>query len=282
MTSEDFDFLCTMLKTRSGLIIGPDKAYLVESRLSQIARREGHASVEALLFALRTRREERIMALVTDAMTTNETFFFRDKTPFDQMKQEVLPKLYRARSSGEIKVLSAACSTGQEPYSLAMMIDEERATYPRLNVSIQGIDISDRCLEKAQSGLYSQFEVQRGLPIQLLVKNFSKVDDMWRLNDRIKMTVRFRKFNLLDETRTLGNFDVIFIRNVLIYFDQPTKKRILENLSQQLADDGYLFLGAAETVLGITDTLKPVSGHRGLYAKNLDQGVNTYRRASGF
>jgi chemotaxis protein methyltransferase CheR len=268
MTQDDITFLATMLKTRSGLILGSDKNYLIESRLSPIARREGFANVGALLNALRTRRDEKLMTLVTDSMTTNETFFFRDKTPFDQFKAEILPALAKSRLTGEIKVWSAASSTGQEPYSLAMMMEELRATYPRLNLNIIATDISDRCLEKANSGLYTQFEVQRGLPVQMLVRNFEKVDEMWRISPKIRSSVRFKKFNLLDDLRAIGNQDVIFCRNVLIYFDVETKKRILENMAALLPDDGYLFLGAAETVLGITEAFKPMLGHRGLYVKN--------------
>lgn len=268
MTQGDITFLAQMLKARSGLILGADKTYLIESRLSPVARREGFANVGALLTALRTRRDEKQMTLVTDAMTTNETFFFRDKTPFDQFKTEILPSLAKSRLTGEIKIWSAASSTGQEPYSLAMMMEDLRGVYPRLNLNIVATDISDRCLEKAQSGLYTQFEVQRGLPVQMLVKYFEKVDEMWRISPKIRSSVRFKKFNLLDDLRTIGNQDIIFCRNVLIYFDLETKKRILENMATLLPDDGYLLLGAAETVLGITDAFKPMPGQRGLYIKN--------------
>ncbi len=178
MTPDDIDHLAVMLKTRSGLILGSDKTYLIESRLSPVARREGYANVAALLTALRTKRDEKLMAACTDAMTTNETFFFRDKLPFDQFRSDVLPPLARARLSGEIKIWCAACSTGQEPYSLAMLMEDMRMLYPRVNLDILATDISDRCLEKAQAGLYTQFEVQRGLPIQMMVKHFEKVDEM--------------------------------------------------------------------------------------------------------
>lgn len=267
MSPEDIEHLATMLRARSGLILGNDKTYLIESRLSPVARREGFASVAALLTALRTKREERLMAAVTDAMTTNETFFFRDKTPFDQFKSDVLPALAKTRS-GDIKIWCAACSTGQEPYSLAMMMDEMRIQYPRVNLDILATDISDRCLEKAQAGLYTQFEVQRGLPITMMVKHFEKVDEMWRISQKIRASVRFKKLNLLDDLRGVGRQDVIYCRNVLIYFDLETKKRVLEQMAALLPDDGYLLLGAAETVLGITDVFKPMPGMRGLYVKN--------------
>lgn len=268
MTTEDIEHLSSMLKARSGLILGSDKTYLIESRLAPVARREGFSSVAALLTALRTKRDEKLMAAVTDAMTTNETFFYRDKVPFDQFKSDVLPQLAKTRLNGEIKIWCAACSTGQEPYSLAMLMEESRHQFPRVNLDILATDISDRCLEKAQSGLYTQFEVQRGLPITMMVKNFEKVDEMWRISPKMRQSIRFRKLNLLEDLRGIGRMDVIYCRNVLIYFDLETKKRVLEQMATLLPDDGYLFLGAAETVLGITDAFKPMPGMRGLYIKN--------------
>ncbi|ESQ86034.1 chemotaxis protein CheR [Asticcacaulis sp. AC466] len=268
MTPEDIEHLAATLKTRSGLILGSDKTYLIESRLAPVARREGFANVAALLTALRTKRDEKLMVAVTDAMTTNETFFFRDKVPFDQFKSDILPALAKTRISGDIKVWCAACSTGQEPYSLVMLMDEMQMLFPRIKLDILATDISDRCLEKAQAGLYTQFEVQRGLPITMMVKHFEKVDEMWRISPKIRSSVRYKKMNLLDDLRMVGKQDVIYCRNVLIYFDLETKKRVLEQMANLLADDGCLFLGAAETVLGITDVFKPMPGMRGLYIKN--------------
>lgn len=268
MTPEDIDHLAAMLKTRSGLVLGSDKTYLIESRLAPVARREGFATVAALLSALRFKRDEKLMAAVTDAMTTNETFFFRDKVPFDQFKSDVLPALAKARPNGDVKIWCAACSTGQEPYSLAMIMDEVQGLYPRMKLDITATDISTRCLEKAQAGLYTQFEVQRGLPITVMVKHFEKVDEMWRISPKIRAAVKYKAFNLLDDLRGLGRQDVIYCRNVLIYFDLETKKRVLEQMATLLPDDGFLFLGAAETVLGITDAFKPMPGMRGLYIKN--------------
>jgi chemotaxis protein methyltransferase CheR len=266
MMKDDLDHLGTILKQRSGLVLTSDKTYLIESRLAPIARKEGLTNVAALLSALKMRRDEKLIAAVVDAMTTNETFFFRDKTPFDQFKAEVLPALSKVRTS-DLKIWCAACSTGQEPYSLVMLMEEARIQFPRLNLDIVATDISQRCLDKAQSGLYTQFEVQRGLPIQMMVKNFEKVDEMWRISAKLRSAVRFKLLNLLDDLRIMGRQDVIFCRNVLIYFDVETKKRILDQMANLLAEDGYLFLGAAETVLGITDSFKPMPGQRGLYVK---------------
>lgn len=268
MTNEDIEHLAALLKQRSGLILGTEKTYLIESRLSPVARKEGFSTVAALLTSLRTRRDEKLIYAVTDAMTTNETFFFRDKTPFDQFKSDVLPALAKSRLSGDLKIWCAACSTGQEPYSLAMLMEELRPQYPRIKLDILATDISERCLEKAQAGLYTQFEVQRGLPIQMMVKHFEKVDEMWRLSSKIRQAVRFKKLNLLEDLRLVGRQDVVYCRNVLIYFDLETKRRVLEQISTLLPDDGFLFLGAAETVLGITDAFKPMPGTRGLYIKN--------------
>ncbi|ESQ78440.1 CheR family methyltransferase [Asticcacaulis benevestitus] len=280
MTPEDIEHLAATLKARSGLILGSDKTYLIESRLSPVARREGFANVSALLSALRTKRDEKLMASVTDAMTTNETFFFRDKAPFDQFKSDILPALAKARLSGDLKVWCAACSTGQEPYSLAMLMDEAKPQFPRINLDILATDISDRCLEKAQAGLYTQFEVQRGLPITMMVKHFEKVDEMWRISPKLRSSIRFKKLNLLEDLRSVGRQDVIYCRNVLIYFDIETKKRVLEQMATLLADDGCLFLGAAETVLGITDAFKPMPGMRGLYIKNAASAQTGARRTA--
>ena len=277
MTAEDIENLAQVLKARSGLILGTDKNYLIESRLAPVARREGFATVAALLTSLRAKRDERLTALVVDSMTTNETFFFRDKTPFDQFKSDVAPALAKSRPGGEVKIWCAAASTGQEPYSLAMLMEEITPQYPRLKLDIVATDISLRCLEKAQSGLYTQFEVQRGLPITMMVKHFEKIDEMWRISPKIRAAVRFKPFNLLDDLRSLGRQDVIYCRNVLIYFDLETKKRVLEQMASLMPDDGFLFLGAAETVLGITDSFKPMPGLRGLYIKNAAAAVRPLR-----
>lgn len=264
MTAEEMSFLAELVRVRSGLILGADKGYLVESRLGPVARRQELGSVEALIRALMAKPDDTLAWAVTDALTTNETFFFRDKAPFEQFRDEVLPALRAARAGAPVKIWSAACSTGQEPYSLAMMMQGEGRT--RLDICAS--DLSERCLEKARSGLYTQFEVQRGLPIGQLLKHFEKVDEAWRIRPEIRQQVRWRRFNLLDDMAALGRFDVVFLRNVLIYFDAPTKRRVLESIAGALAEDGWLFLGAAETVTGLTDAFKPASDKPGLFARN--------------
>jgi chemotaxis protein methyltransferase CheR len=268
MKPTDFDFIATLVRERSGLVLSADKAYLVESRLAPIARRDGFPAIEEMVAAIRVRRDSKLTDAVVDAMTTNETFFFRDKTPFDIFETTVLPELIARKRGGTIRVWCAAASTGQEPYSLAMVADAMGPRMGGCKLEIVGTDISERCLEKAKAGTFTQFEVQRGLPMTMLVKHFKKETDTWRIEEKLKANVRFRPMNLLDDFRGLGRFDVIFCRNVLIYFDTPTKKQVLERMSSQVEGPGYLFLGAAETVLGVTDTFKPVHGQRGLYVQD--------------
>lgn len=203
---------------------------------------------------------------VTEAMTTNESFFFRDRTPFDLFRDQVLPMLRQRRAATKkVRIWCAACSTGQEPYSLAFVLKQQEAQWRDWKFEIIGTDIARPVLQKAKEGIYSQFEVQRGLPIQLLMKHFKQEGDVWRLSEDIRKMVTFREFNLLDNFAPLGKFDVIYCRNVLIYFDQSTKSNVLERMRKILPDDGALFLGAAETVLGITDKFRPVRGQRGMY-----------------
>lgn len=267
MRTEDFELISGLLKQRSGLVLPIDKVYLLESRLTPIAHRRGLETLDDLVNEVRLKRKEDLLTEITEAMTTNESFFFRDNKPFDLFKDSVMPQLLQSRQSKRrLRIWCAAASTGQEPYSLAIILKEMEAKLPGWNIEIIGTDISQEVLDKAKVGLFSQFEVQRGLPIQLLIKYFNQVGDMWQISDEIKNMVSYRRFNLLDPFTLLGSFDVIFCRNVLIYFDQPTKTEVLERMRKLIPDDGTLFLGAAETVLGITDKFKPVQGQRGLYS----------------
>ena len=264
MNSIDFEFVSGLLRRRAGIVLTADKTYLLESRLAPLARKEGLNSIDDLLQVVRARRDERLITALVDVMTTNETFFFRDKTPFELMADVVMPKMLEENRQN-LRIWCAACSTGQEPYSLAMMLDDN----PRLTggrpVEIVATDISTRGLEKAKAGLYSQFEVQRGLPIQMLMKYFHQKDDLWQLSDRIRSKVTFKEFNLMEEPRAFGQFDVIFCRNVLIYFDAATKSKVLDNLSRIMRPNSYLLLGAAETVIGVTKKFEATKERRGLY-----------------
>ncbi len=267
MRVEDFDMFSTLLKQRSGLVLTRDKAYLLESRLMPVARKWNMKGLEELAATVRTRKDEALLRDITEAMTTNESSFFRDQKPFDQFKQVVLPKLMEARAAKRsIRIWSAACSSGQEAYSLAMLLSEESAKMAGWRIEIVGTDISSEMVERSKSGIYTQFEVQRGLPIQMLVKHFKQQGDKWQISPQLRQMVSFREYNLLGDLSGLGQFDIVFCRNVLIYFDQPTKAKVLEAIARQMPKDGVLYLGGAETVLGITDRFKPVEGQRGLYS----------------
>lgn len=265
---DDIKFVSQEAYKRSGLVLSTDKGYLLESRLAPLARAEGFPSIEALITAARRGGDDRLLWAITEALATHETFFFRDNTPFDLFKQEILPVLSRARgNNATIRIWCAACSSGQEPYSLAMLLEEERARLGGLRFEIVATDMAPRVLEKAKAGIYSQFEVQRGLAIQRLVQHFEQQGDQWRIKPNIRAMVNFQKQNLLEPFSDLGQFDVIFCRNVLIYFDADTKKRVLSRLASQTAQDGYLIMGAAETVVGLSRDYSPVEGRRGLYGR---------------
>ena len=270
MTPLDYDYLRKLLKDRSGLVLSADKQYLVESRLSPLARKAGVATLGELVAKLKG-NNERMIVDVVEAMTTNESFFYRDKIPFDHFRDAIMPGLMAARAKERrIRIWCAAASTGQEPYSLAMSIKEMKQKLGGWRVEILATDLSTEVLEKAKAGVYSQFEVQRGLPIQLLVKYFSQVGDTWQIAPDIRAMVQYRPLNLLTDFSNLGRFDVVFCRNVLIYFDQETKIGVLNRVSKMLERDGFLVLGAAETVVGLTDAFKPIPDKRGLYAPSKD------------
>jgi chemotaxis protein methyltransferase CheR len=268
MRPEDCELVAQLCASRVGLRVDPEKIYPLESRLNPVARREGFGSVPDLLAALRARREERLMWAIVEAMAAGETSFFRDRKPFDFFAEEVLPKLASLRESEPIRIWSAACASGQEVYSLAMIIDDLRAKIPGAQAELFASDLSERALEKAQSGLYTQFEIQRGLPIRHVLRHFEKVGEMWLLSPRIRQMVRWRRLNLVAETPGAGRFDVIFCRNVLSTLVEPARQRLLENLAQALAPDGFLFLGTGETAEGLTDALQPVAEHSGIHIRN--------------
>ncbi len=266
MTDVEFDFLRAYLKTRSGLALSTEKRYLVESRLSPVCRRFQFATLHDLITALRNGRDTALERAVVEAMTTNETFFFRDRVPFDLFRDVLLPEaMARRAQQRRLRIWCAAASTGQEPYSLAMMLHDAAPRLSGWQVDLIATDLSTEVLEKAKAGLYSHFEVQRGLPVQLLIKHFEQVGDQWRLAANLRQMVDFRPLNLLHPFDGLGVFDIIYCRNVLIYFDAPTKSDVLGRLGASLSPDGCLLLGAAETVIGLTDRLVPSAQHRGLY-----------------
>ena len=266
MNVSDFEVIAKLLKERSGLVLSQEKAYLLESRLGPVARKWEFSGFDQLCEALRVGKDEGLIRDVTEAMTTNESFFFRDTKPFDLFRDTVLPHMQEARASKKaFRIWCAACSSGQEPYSLAMILKEKAAALAGWNIEIVATDLSNDILKKAISGEYSQFEVQRGLPVTLLVKYFVQEGDRWLIKPEIRDMVRFKAFNLLDQPAALGRFDVVFCRNVLIYFDQETKGQVLQRISKLMPSDGYLFLGGAETVLGLSDEFAMIPGKRGIY-----------------
>lgn len=265
MNSQDFEFVSQLLRKRAGIVLTGDKMYLLESRLAPLARKEGLPSIDDLITVVRSRRDERLIAQVVDVMTTNETFFFRDKTPFDHLKDAIFPVLAQARRGSRIRIWCAACSTGQEPYSIAMMLDQNPALTGGVPVEIVATDISDRCLERARQGLFTQFEVQRGLPIQMLMHYFTQQDDHWRISERLRQMVSFRKMNLIEPAYNLGQFDIVFCRNVLIYFDGPTKGAVLDRIASTMNPGGFLLMGAAESIVGISQSFDVMQDRRGLY-----------------
>ncbi|MGH6710685.1 MAG: CheR family methyltransferase [Bradyrhizobium sp.] len=265
MTPPDYEYLRKLLKDHSGLDLSADKQYLIESRLLPLSRKCGLAGISELVQKMKGGAAT-IVSQVVEAMTTNETFFFRDKVPFDHFRDAIMPEVLKARAARKsIRIWCAAGSTGQEPYSLAMSLKEMSAALAGWRVEIIATDLSREVLEKSKSGIYSQFEVQRGLPIQLLVKYFKQNGELWQINADIRAMVQHRQLNLLHDFSQLGVFDVIFCRNVLIYFDQDTKINIFGRLSRTMEADGFLVLGAAETVVGLTDVFKPFPDKRGLY-----------------
>ena len=265
MKPGDFEYMRDLLKQKSGLIVNPDKVYLLESRLTPLARTHGMESFDELISKVRSSRDEKLIDEVTDAMTTNESFFFRDNTPFDILKKHVLPYLNKNKTDRKLRIWCAAASSGQEPYSIAMILKEQAHLWKDWDIEIFATDISQKIITKARTARYSQFEVQRGLPIQMMMKYFRQESDGWFLNDDVKAMVRFEYMNLLEPFKQSGPYDIIFCRNVLIYFDQMTKTQVLDSVSKVISKDGSLFLGAAETVLGISDHFKPVKGQRGIY-----------------
>lgn len=257
ITPEDYSYLSALLRTKSGLALGTGKQYLLESRLPPVAKAYGFASVNELVATLRTGPHQELIKAVCDAMTTGETFFFRDTLPFDLLRSAIFPELAdRCRRAGRaLRVWSAAASTGQESYSIAMLMADMGVQLSGVRVDIVATDFAAHALNRARRGLFTQIEVQRGLPERYLRQFFINTPDGYRLADDIRRRVLFRELNLLESFRSLGQFDVILCRNVLIYFDSMTKKDVLDRLSSALTPGGYLFLGATETAFGLTERL---------------------------
>jgi chemotaxis protein methyltransferase CheR len=266
MNADDLVLVRSLVQNRSGVVVDATKTYFIETCLAPVARREGFPSISDMIASIRGQRDDRLMWAVTEALTSTETAFFRDISPFSEFREVMLPALAASRAGEPIKVWSAACSTGQEIYSLGMIVDEDRPKLLGAPVELFGSDISAPCLEKAQAGVYNQFEVQRGLPARLLLRYFEQSGEMWRISPEIRQLVRWRRMNLLGGMQAVGRFDVIFCRYVTGLFDEPTRARVLASLASVLADDGYLVLGTNEAA-SETESLKPVSGRPGVYQR---------------
>jgi chemotaxis protein methyltransferase CheR len=265
VTPADYEYLRKLLKDQSGLDLSADKQYLIESRLLPLAHKCGFAGIDELVTKMKGGSASHTIQVV-EAMTTNETFFFRDKVPFDHFRDSIVPEIMTARAASKsMRIWCAAGSTGQEPYSVAMCLKEMSTQLAGWRVEIIATDLSQDVLEKSKSGIYSQFEVQRGLPIQMLVKYFKQSGELWQINPDIRAMVQHQQLNLLHDFSHLGTFDIIFCRNVLIYFDQDTKITIVNRLARSMEADGFLVLGATETMVGLSDAFKPHPERRGLY-----------------
>jgi len=264
--SENYRFLQEHIYSHAGIVLEKDKQYLFESRLAPIVRKLGLESINDLCALLMATEEKEISRQVVEAMTTNETYFFRDPSQYDAIRTVLLPRLKQDRQdTRKLRFWSAASSTGQEAYSLAMVLLEEGLS--EWNIQILGTDFSSQVLERARSGKYQQIEVNRGLPATLLVKHFRRSGVDWQLSDAVRRMVRFETIDLRKSMRALGPFDLVFCRNVLIYFDSETRKRILREIHDTLYRGGWLLLGGAETALGVEEWFeRQVAGGATVYA----------------
>lgn len=259
LATADFDYIRDVVRRRSAIVLEPGKEYLVESRLIPVARASGDATIGQLVQRMRKEPAGKLTEKVVEAMTTNETSFFRDNHPFEALRTRVLPELTRSRATERsLRIWCGASSSGQEPYTLAMVLQDALQLHPGWTTSLLATDISEEMLERTRQGRYSQLEVNRGLPVQLLVRHFDKVGTEWQIKPALRAMVTTRLLNLAQPLPALGRFDVVFLRNVLIYFDTDTKRAVLSRVRQVLRPDGYLFLGGAETTLGIDDAFERV------------------------
>ncbi len=252
MGPREFEFVRKLVRAESAIVLDDGKEYLVESRLLPLARAAGHTDVTSYVADVARRRQPLALTAVVEALTTNETSWFRDTDPFVALRDTVLPMLAKTRPDKSIRIWSAACSSGQEPYSVAMTLLDS----PLLadwDVTIVATDLSEEMVQRGRAGEYSQLEVNRGLPAPLLVRHFQREGLTWRISPELRSSVDFRQHNLLRPYTLLGTFDIVFVRNVLIYFDLETKRDILRRVRQVTAPDGYLFLGGAEMTRGVDD-----------------------------
>ncbi|MFN7039036.1 MAG: CheR family methyltransferase [Alphaproteobacteria bacterium] len=268
LSTSDFDFISKLIKQRSGIALTKEKQYLIDSRLIPIAKKLGLNEVVDLIAKLKSINDEALINEVVETMTTNESSFMRDIKPFEQMKSIVIPYIKsQAPDKKSFRIWSAACSNGQEPYSVAMSL-KEAPGFGNYKFEIFASDLTTHVLEKAKSGIYTQFEVQRGLPITLLLKYFEQHGDNWKIKDEIKSMVEFQKINLIENFDRLGKFDIILCRNVLIYFDSATKLQILNNFTKLMNPYSVLMLGCTENILGMENKFKFIKDSASIFTLN--------------
>ena len=268
MTGDDLNFLAQIVRRRAGILLPPHKASFVEGQLAPVMRRYGFRTVDALLAELRHGRDTLARA-VTEAMTTNESSFFRDRAAFEQFRDLVLPRLSEARAKTKrLRIWCAACAAGQEPYSIAMLLDDAKLAAQGWQIDLIATDLSAEMIARAQEGVYSHYEVQRGLAIRRLVAHFEEDSGNWRIREGLRRMVTFRQFNLLDSYGWLDDLDVVFCRNVLIYFGHQTKVDVIDKIAELLQPDGALMLGHAESLRGISDVFLPLERAPEIFAKS--------------
>lgn len=259
INTEEFDFIRDLVYRNSSIVIGPDKKYFVEARLTSLIQKEQLPSFESLMHGIRTQPLARLHHQVVHAMTTNETLFFRDIYPFEALRKELLPKLIQARAENrKLNIFFAGCATGQEPYSVAMILRDFFYEILDWNVHLLAADISQEALERARRGVYNQFEMNRGLPASCMVKHFHQNGLEWQLKEEVRNMVEFRQINIAEHIPPLPQMDIIFMRNILIYFDDDTKRTIFRKMRTLLKPDGYLFLGTAETPMYLDPSFEPL------------------------
>ncbi|BAY32569.1 CheR methyltransferase, SAM binding domain protein [Nostoc carneum NIES-2107] len=265
VSATDFDFLRDLVYRHSAVVLSADKTYLAELYLQPITTSLGFTQIAELVNYLRNQPFNHIHTQVIEALVTNETSFFRDIYPFETLQKFVLPELIKKRAiARSLNIWCAACSHGQEPYSIAMLMREHFPLLANWSVKLIASDFSQKALTKARQGRYNQLEIQRGLPKNLCDRYFHKVDNEWQILDNLIKMVEFQQINLVKTWPSLPKSDVIFLRNVLIYFDIPTKKALLNKIKQQLSVDGYLFLGNAETTINLDASFERVQFNKGI------------------
>ena len=260
IATTELKFISDLVRERSAIVLEPEKEYLVQARLEPVAKEHGFSCLDELVEKLRTMPYGSLHKQVIEAMTTNETSFFRDVAPFEALKEIILPDMIKKReTSKSLNLWCGASSSGQEPYTIAFVIREKFSELGSWSLKLTATDISTEMLARCQEGKYSQLEVNRGLPAQFLVKYFTKKGLGWQVNDDLRKMIEFKEMNLVGPWLPFPKLDIVFLRNVLIYFDVETKKKILKKIRENLRPDGYLFLGGSETTLNLDDAYERVS-----------------------